>query len=343
MPGQYTFILPATREVPRRMLHPRRRTVGVRIPQHPVALAIIAELGEPLVSSTLLLPGEDTPMTEGWEIKETSGSSAGRGGRLGGVRRGADHGDRLLQRRSGRRPPRGRRSGALRVIGSDQRRRRRCQAGADPGRAVDAEPAGGRGDLGVAGAAVAAAPDPAARQRAGEPQGQLAAATRRHRAAAVRRGAAGRRAVRRGRVRARPRLFAGHPAGRPALRPLPRHRLLEPGDRPGVAQVRRADPVHLRRRGCLRARPAAGRRRAERGHLLPARSAPHRAAARALPRAGRRTSSSRCSIGPGPAAGCFAASAAASTWWRPPWCRRAIWPGPSPSIVQDTWLTGPRA
>ena len=70
MPGQYTFILRATREVPRRTLHPRRRTVGVRIPQHPVALAIIAELGEPLVSSTLLLPGEDTPMTEGWQIKE---------------------------------------------------------------------------------------------------------------------------------------------------------------------------------------------------------------------------------------------------------------------------------
>ena len=71
MPGQYTFILRATREVPRRMLHPRRRTVGVRIPEHPVAQAIIAELGEPLVSSTLLLPGEDSPMTEGWEIKET--------------------------------------------------------------------------------------------------------------------------------------------------------------------------------------------------------------------------------------------------------------------------------
>jgi tRNA threonylcarbamoyl adenosine modification protein (Sua5/YciO/YrdC/YwlC family) len=71
MPGPYTFILRATREVPRRMLHPRRRTVGVRIPQHPVALAIIAELGEPLVSSTLLLPGEERPMTDGWEIKES--------------------------------------------------------------------------------------------------------------------------------------------------------------------------------------------------------------------------------------------------------------------------------
>jgi tRNA threonylcarbamoyl adenosine modification protein (Sua5/YciO/YrdC/YwlC family) len=69
-PGQYTFILPATREVPRRMLHPRKRTVGVRIPRHPVATALLAELGEPMVSSTLLMPGEEAPMTQGWEIKE---------------------------------------------------------------------------------------------------------------------------------------------------------------------------------------------------------------------------------------------------------------------------------
>ncbi|WP_375431880.1 L-threonylcarbamoyladenylate synthase [uncultured Friedmanniella sp.] len=70
-PGQYTFILPATREVPRRMLHPKKRTVGVRIPEHATALAIVRALGEPLVSSTLLLPGEDAPMTQGWEIKDT--------------------------------------------------------------------------------------------------------------------------------------------------------------------------------------------------------------------------------------------------------------------------------
>ena len=69
-PGSYTFILPATREVPRRLLHPRKKTVGVRIPDHPVAQALLAELGEPLVSSTLLLPGEPEPMTQGWEIKE---------------------------------------------------------------------------------------------------------------------------------------------------------------------------------------------------------------------------------------------------------------------------------
>jgi len=70
-PGPYTFILPATREVPRRLLHPRKRTVGVRIPEHIVAQALLAELGEPMVSSTLLLPGQDEPLTSGWEIKET--------------------------------------------------------------------------------------------------------------------------------------------------------------------------------------------------------------------------------------------------------------------------------
>lgn len=69
-PGEYTFILPATREVPRRMLHPKRKTVGVRIPRHPVVRAILTALGEPLVSTTLLLPGEEAPMTQAWEISE---------------------------------------------------------------------------------------------------------------------------------------------------------------------------------------------------------------------------------------------------------------------------------
>lgn len=69
-PGPYTFILPATKEVPRRLAHPKKRTVGVRIPDHPVVRALLRELGEPLVSSTLLLPGADGPMTEGWQIKE---------------------------------------------------------------------------------------------------------------------------------------------------------------------------------------------------------------------------------------------------------------------------------
>jgi tRNA threonylcarbamoyl adenosine modification protein (Sua5/YciO/YrdC/YwlC family) len=69
-PGPYTFILPGTSEVPRRLLHPRKRTVGVRIPDHPVAQALLSELGEPLLSSTLLLPGEEHPVALGWEAKE---------------------------------------------------------------------------------------------------------------------------------------------------------------------------------------------------------------------------------------------------------------------------------
>jgi len=69
-PGSYTFILPATKEVPRRLLHPKKKTVGVRIPKHPVVHALLAELGEPLLSSTLLLPDQEEPLTQGWEIKE---------------------------------------------------------------------------------------------------------------------------------------------------------------------------------------------------------------------------------------------------------------------------------
>ncbi|MGL4743840.1 MAG: L-threonylcarbamoyladenylate synthase [Phycicoccus sp.] len=69
-PGPFTFILPATGEVPRRLLHPRKRTVGVRIPDHPVVRALLSELGEPLLSSTLILPGADGPMTDGWAVKD---------------------------------------------------------------------------------------------------------------------------------------------------------------------------------------------------------------------------------------------------------------------------------
>ncbi|SDD66633.1 L-threonylcarbamoyladenylate synthase [Actinokineospora iranica] len=69
-PGPYTFVLTATREVPRRLLHPKKKTVGVRIPDHPVTQALLAELGEPMLSSTLRMPGDDEPMTGGWDIKE---------------------------------------------------------------------------------------------------------------------------------------------------------------------------------------------------------------------------------------------------------------------------------
>ncbi|WP_426593986.1 L-threonylcarbamoyladenylate synthase [Cellulomonas sp. McL0617] len=69
-PGPYTFILPATPEMPKRLAHAKKRSIGVRIPDHPVAMAIVRELGEPLLSSTLLMPGAEWPMLEGWQIKE---------------------------------------------------------------------------------------------------------------------------------------------------------------------------------------------------------------------------------------------------------------------------------
>jgi tRNA threonylcarbamoyl adenosine modification protein (Sua5/YciO/YrdC/YwlC family) len=69
-PGPYTFILPATGEVPRRLLHPKKRTVGVRITDHVVVGALLEELGEPILTSTLIMPGDEEPRTLGWEIKE---------------------------------------------------------------------------------------------------------------------------------------------------------------------------------------------------------------------------------------------------------------------------------
>lgn len=69
-PGPYTFILPATPEVPKRLLQAKKKTVGVRIPDHKVALALVEALGEPLLSTTLILPGETEPMTQSWQIAE---------------------------------------------------------------------------------------------------------------------------------------------------------------------------------------------------------------------------------------------------------------------------------
>lgn len=68
-PGPYTFILPATREVPRRLMHPKKRTVGVRIPDHTLVRALLAAHGEPLLTSSLILPGEPGPRTLGWDVK----------------------------------------------------------------------------------------------------------------------------------------------------------------------------------------------------------------------------------------------------------------------------------
>ncbi len=69
-PGPYTFILEATREVPRRLLHPKRRTIGIRVPDNRIAMALLSELNEPLMSSTLILPDEEMPMTDAEDIRE---------------------------------------------------------------------------------------------------------------------------------------------------------------------------------------------------------------------------------------------------------------------------------
>ncbi|MBC7781830.1 MAG: threonylcarbamoyl-AMP synthase [Proteobacteria bacterium] len=69
-PGSYTFILEATREVPRRMVHPKRSTIGLRVPEHRIVGALLAELGEPLLSSTLLLPGDSAPVNDALEIRQ---------------------------------------------------------------------------------------------------------------------------------------------------------------------------------------------------------------------------------------------------------------------------------
>ncbi len=69
-PGPYTFILEGTKELPRRLLHPKRKTIGLRIPDHPLVSALLAELGEPMLSSTLLLPGEEYPLTDPEEIRD---------------------------------------------------------------------------------------------------------------------------------------------------------------------------------------------------------------------------------------------------------------------------------
>ena len=69
-PGPYTFILKATHETPRRLQDPKRKTVGIRVPDNAIALAILEELGEPVMSTTLILPGDDQPISEGYEIQE---------------------------------------------------------------------------------------------------------------------------------------------------------------------------------------------------------------------------------------------------------------------------------
>lgn len=72
-PGAYTFILPATKEVPRRTLHPKRATIGLRVPDHPVAQALLKALGEPILSCTLMLPDDDVPLSDADDIAEKIG------------------------------------------------------------------------------------------------------------------------------------------------------------------------------------------------------------------------------------------------------------------------------
>ncbi|KAB7619629.1 L-threonylcarbamoyladenylate synthase [Alkalilimnicola sp. S0819] len=72
-PGPYTFILTATRQVPRMTQHPKRKTIGIRVPENAICQALIAELGEPMLSTTLLLPGDDLPMTDPEDIRERIG------------------------------------------------------------------------------------------------------------------------------------------------------------------------------------------------------------------------------------------------------------------------------
>lgn len=72
-PGPYTFILEGTKELPRRLLHPKRKTIGLRIPEHPVVAGLLAELGEPILTSTLILPDEEVPMVDAEEIRDRLG------------------------------------------------------------------------------------------------------------------------------------------------------------------------------------------------------------------------------------------------------------------------------
>ncbi|GAB6034340.1 L-threonylcarbamoyladenylate synthase [Galenea microaerophila] len=73
LPGPYTFILPASREVPRRLQNPKKKTIGIRVSPNKIANELLSRFDQPLISSTLLLSGEEMPMTDAWEIKETLG------------------------------------------------------------------------------------------------------------------------------------------------------------------------------------------------------------------------------------------------------------------------------
>ncbi|MCL4129566.1 UNVERIFIED_CONTAM: hypothetical protein GTU68_017362 [Idotea baltica] len=69
-PGPYTFILDATSEVPRRLMHPKRKTIGLRVPGNPIALELLEDLGEPIMSVTLIMPGDEYPLTDPYDIRD---------------------------------------------------------------------------------------------------------------------------------------------------------------------------------------------------------------------------------------------------------------------------------
>jgi tRNA threonylcarbamoyl adenosine modification protein (Sua5/YciO/YrdC/YwlC family) len=73
-PGPFTFLLPATKEVPRRLVHPKKKTIGLRVPDHPIALGLLAALGASMTTTTLRLPGDETPLTQPEEIRDRLGS-----------------------------------------------------------------------------------------------------------------------------------------------------------------------------------------------------------------------------------------------------------------------------
>ncbi|MDC0948341.1 L-threonylcarbamoyladenylate synthase [Gammaproteobacteria bacterium] len=87
VPGPYTFITDATRELPRRLQNPKRKTAGIRIPDHRIVQAVVAELGEPMMSTTLMLPDDDLPLTEGEGVDERIGKQIDLviGGGVGGI------------------------------------------------------------------------------------------------------------------------------------------------------------------------------------------------------------------------------------------------------------------
>jgi tRNA threonylcarbamoyl adenosine modification protein (Sua5/YciO/YrdC/YwlC family) len=112
-PGPYVFVLQATKEVPRRLSHPSRKTIGLRVPEHAITLAILEELGQPLLGSTLIMPGETQPLNDPEDIR-AAGKTTGSGNRRRPVRVRTVHGDRSERRRTGAGASRARFSRAIR-------------------------------------------------------------------------------------------------------------------------------------------------------------------------------------------------------------------------------------